>query len=76
MQVLQIFEDRFAPRIWSGSRAAILEANAAALDSLPAQFSDDLMRYVGQLKTQLLERAARWRRDETERDWDRDERFE
>jgi hypothetical protein len=61
---------------WSGSRAALMEANARLLDSLKSDVPSDLMPFATEAKTQLAEEVAQERQSETERDRARDERFE
>jgi hypothetical protein len=74
--VLAVFVKRFRPMAWSGSRAAVIEANARLLDSL----DDEIVRRLGstldELKDELAQEIESERRRETERDSDRDERFE
>ncbi|MNT69034.1 hypothetical protein D3C72_2073130 [compost metagenome] len=74
--VLAVFIERFRPMSWSGSRAAIMEANARLLDSLESNFPSSLMPYVFEAKAQLAQAVARERQQETEQDRARDERFE
>lgn len=74
--VLPVFIKRFRPMVWSGSRAAIMEANGQLLDSLQSQLPSSLMLFVAEAKAQLLHDIAREQRCETERDRARDERFE
>ncbi|NEU15144.1 hypothetical protein G3T14_24275 [Methylobacterium sp. BTF04] len=61
---------------WSGSRAALMEANARLLDSLEAQISTNLMPIVADAKAQLAQEIARERECESARDRARDETFE
>lgn len=61
---------------WSGSRAALMEANARLLDSLESDLPSDLVRFVTEAKAQLAGDVARERQWETEQDRARDERFE
>jgi hypothetical protein len=74
--VLAVFVERFRPGSWSGSRAAILEANACLLDSPGWHVPDDLLPFVAAARAQLARDVATERRWETERDRARDERFE
>jgi hypothetical protein len=74
--VLAVLVKRFRLMAWSGSRAAVIEANARLLDSL----NDEIVRRLGstldELKDELAQEIESERRRETERDSDRDERFE
>lgn len=74
--VLAAFVERFRPMSWSGSRAALIEANSRLLDSLEAETSANLMPVVTEAKTQLAREVARERERETAEDRTRDERFE
>jgi hypothetical protein len=74
--VLTVFVERFRPTSWSGSRAALLEANARLLDTLEAEVRGELVPFVVKAKDQLAREIASERQWETERDQDRDERFE
>lgn len=74
--VLAVFVERFRPMSWSGSRAALMEANARLLDSLEVGGSANLLQLAANAKAQLAREVARERERETERDRARDERFE
>ncbi|MCI0146673.1 hypothetical protein KNO81_12320 [Paraburkholderia sediminicola] len=74
--VLAVFVKRFRPTTWSGSRAALMEANAQLLDSLESDIPSGLMGFVIEAKAQLAQEVARARQRETEEDRARDERFE
>jgi hypothetical protein len=74
--VLAVLIQRFQPMIWSGSRAAVIEANAQLLDSLEAHILSGLTSFVTEAKAQLAREIARMRQEETEEDRARDERFE
>jgi hypothetical protein len=74
--VLAVLIERFRPMSWSGSRAALMEANARLLDSLESHVPSGLMSFVTEAKTQLAQEIARERQRETEQDRARDERFE
>lgn len=67
---------RFWPMSWSGSRAAILEANAKLLDQLPSYDDPAVIDFVAQEKELLAKAVEEVRRRETERGRDTDERFE
>ena len=74
--VLAIFVVRFRPNSWSGSRAALMEANARLLDSIEGEASSNLVQFVGEAKAQLAREVSEERESETARDRARDERFE
>jgi hypothetical protein len=74
--VLAVLVARFRPMSWSGSRAALMEANARLLDSLESHDSSDLSPFVAEVKAQLAQEIARERQRETNDDRERDERFE
>lgn len=74
--VLAVFIDRFRPRSWSGSRAALMEANAQLLDSLASDTPAELRSFVTESKEHLERDIAAERQWETEQDRTRDERFE
>lgn len=74
--VLAVFIDRFRPRSWSGSRAALMEANAQLLDSLASDIPAELRSFVAESKEHLERDIAVERQWETEQDRTRDERFE
>jgi len=73
--VLAVFIGRFRPSR-SGSRAALMEANARLLDSLEPHVPSGLMPFITEAKAQLAQEAARERQWETEHDRASDERFE
>jgi ubiquinone biosynthesis protein UbiJ len=74
--VLSVFIERFRPMSWSGSRAALMGANARLLDSLESDVASDLIPFVTEVKAQLAQEVAQERRWGTEQDRARDERFE
>jgi hypothetical protein len=74
--VLSVFVQRFRPTVWSGSLAALLEANARLLDVLPGDISTELRTAVAEAKARLATEIANTRRYEVEEDRERDERFE
>lgn len=74
--VLSVFIDRFRPMSWSGSRAAIIEANARLLDQLESLIPSNLMPFVSETKAQLTQEVVQRRQRETAQDQERDERFE
>lgn len=75
-RVLAVLIKRFAPMSWSGSRAALIEANARLLDSLDSDDLSGVMSFVTEAKAQLAQMVARERESETKHDQARDERFE
>jgi hypothetical protein len=76
LSVLAVFIKRFQPMSWSGSRAALMEANARLLDSPELHVPSGLMPCVSEAKAQLAQEVARERQREREWDQARDERFE
>ena len=74
--VLAVLIKQFRPMSWSGSRAALMEANARLLDSLESHVPSGVMPFVTEAKAQLAQEVARERQWETEHDRARDERFE
>jgi hypothetical protein len=73
--VLTTFIARFRPMSWSGSRAALMEANALLLDDIPPVIPS-LEPLAMAAKLQLAKEVATERQRETERDRINDERFE
>lgn len=65
-----------SPQSWSGSRAAIMEINATALDDVLDLFDADFQKSAKEAKTQLPAIIAEDREEETKRERTRDERFE
>jgi hypothetical protein len=74
--VLAVFVERFRPMSWSGSRAALMEANTRLLDDLEGLVPAKSMQFAVEAKEQLGQAIAEERRRETEEDRDHDERFE
>ena len=74
-KVLAAFIARFQPMSWSGSRAAIIEANSRLLDSIPSLLPS-LEPVVIAAKVQIAEAVSAERQRETARDRIDDERFE
>ncbi|MDB5621057.1 hypothetical protein [Tardiphaga sp.] len=74
--VLEKFVDRFSPRSWSGSRAAILESRFGLLDRFSGSDDPSIANFVEQIRPKLMEEATRMRKWEDEWDSRRDERFE
>ena len=75
-QVLSVFIKRFRPMSWSGSRAALMEANAQLLNQVDSLIPPHLATFVVEAKRKLAHDAAQERQWENERDKERDERFE
>ena len=73
--VLAAFIRRFRPRSWSGSGAAVIEANARLLDCLE-EVPEELTSFVAEARDKLARQIANERNLETETDRVRDERFE
>lgn len=74
--VLAVFVDRFRPMSWSGSRAALMEANARLLDSLGEETARNLELNVAEAKAKLTREIQEERALETAKDRAKDERFE
>jgi hypothetical protein len=74
--VLTVFVGRFRPRSWSGSRAALMEANLRLLESVGLYVPAELMSFVSETQSHLAKDVARERDAETKQDRARDERFE
>lgn len=74
--VLTVLLARFRPMHWSGSRAALMEANAQLLDHLESYVPSDVMPFITETKIELAREVASERQWETEKDRARDERFE
>jgi len=74
--LLKIFIKRFRPRMWSGSLATLMEANASLLDNLESHTLIDLAPFVTEAKAKLAQEIEEVRQWETKRDRVRDERFE
>lgn len=73
--VLRVFVERFAPTSWSGSRAALMEANGRLLDDLDEEISAENRAWLADARAQLAQAVAEER--QREREWARrDERFE
>lgn len=74
--VLAVFVKRFRPMSWTGSRAALIEANARLLDQVEGEVSGELISFVAEAKERLAREIETERRWEAEHDRARDERFE
>jgi hypothetical protein len=76
LAVLKHFVGRFSPTSWMGSRAAIVEARLPLLEQLDGIVGESISEFIREARTELVEDITRSRKWETERDSDRDERFE
>jgi hypothetical protein len=76
VEVLRGFVRRFSPMGWSGSRAAIIEANVKLLDELETYPDPAVVDFVAKEKIRLRGVIDYERRLETASDKERDERFE
>jgi hypothetical protein len=76
LAVLKNFVSRFSPTSWMGSRVAIVESRLPLLDQLGGAAGEPTLTFIRQARAELVEDIARSRKWETERDSDRDERFE
>jgi hypothetical protein len=74
--VMREFVARFRPRVWSGSRSAVLDANANLLDKFDTRGNLVLAAFIATQKDVLKEEARTELQFETERHKNRDERFE
>ncbi len=73
--VLAVFIERFRPRSWSGSRAAIMESNVNLFDDFEG-VPPTLEAFIKDSKDRLLQEIATQRQWELDYDRRRDERFE
>lgn len=76
LAVLKHFVGRFSPTSWMGSRAAIVESRLPLLDQLGELEDGSMSQFIRQARADLVEDIARSRKWETDRDSERDERFE
>jgi hypothetical protein len=76
IEVLKQLIKQFSPRSWTGSRVAIIEANATLLDELKEYPDSGIVKFVTQERTRLSLAVEHARRLETVMDRERDERFE
>jgi hypothetical protein len=76
LAVLKYFVGRFSPTSWMGSRAAIVESRLPLLDQLGELRDASTIEFIRQARAELVQDITRSRKWETERDSDRDERFE
>lgn len=74
--VLVVLIKRFRPMSWSGSRAALMDANARLLDSLEFLVPSDLMPFLTEAKAQLAQEIAGERQWEAGEDRARYQGFE
>jgi hypothetical protein len=65
-----------SPQTWSGSRAAIMEVHATALDDVVDLFDADFQTFARHVQARLLATIAMDRNEETKHERTRDERFE
>ncbi len=76
LAVLEVYIERFSPRSWSGSRAAIMESRVRLLDNLEHHSNPAIAARAVQKRPELQADVARTREWETMHDRERDERFE
>jgi hypothetical protein len=76
LAVLKQFVGRFSPTSWMGSRAAIVEARLSLFGQLDELVDVSISEFIREARAELVEDIARSRKWETERDSERDERFE
>ena len=74
--VLDVFIERFSPRMWSGSRAAIVESRLHLLDKFECHPNAAIAALVANKRPELQMEVARTREWETKHDRERDEKFE
>lgn len=74
--VLATFVERFEPRSWSGSRAAIIESRLPLLDQLEELGNPAIDSFIEKKRPEIVEIIRRTREWEDKQDSDRDERFE
>ncbi|EKS70395.1 MULTISPECIES: hypothetical protein [Caballeronia] len=75
-KVVAVFIERFRPTSWSGSYAAILEANSKLLESIDDLVPTDLIPFIVEAKAALTREIVDRRASETNEERARDERFE
>jgi hypothetical protein len=75
-QLIRQFIRQFSPMSWSRSRAAIVAANTKLLDELEAYPDTAVAKFVMEEKVRLSQCIEQEKRQETELDRARDERFE
>lgn len=76
LAILKNFISRFTPSSWIGSRAAIVESRLPLLDQLRELMDQSFFESIRDARAELVDEIARSRKWETERDSERDERFE
>ena len=76
IEVLKRFGQQFRPKMWSGSRAALIESNAKLLDQLVDYPDPAVATFIAQEKCCLAAEVDAERRFEAQLDRKRDERFE
>lgn len=67
VKILQVFIHRFAPTIWSGSRATLIELNSQLLDRLEPTFASKNSPVIESAKIQIAERVTVERMHESSR---------
>lgn len=75
-EILGIFIERFRPSTWSGSRAALMEANGQLLDIVHTIIPPSAHAFLARARARFLEEVNRERVAENAYDRGRDERFE
>ena len=76
LAVMAAFVRRLRPMSWSGSRSAILRANANLLNEFDVRGNVELAAFLAAQKLSLEDEAKQESTWETKRDRERDERFE
>jgi hypothetical protein len=74
--ILKIFVDRFYPKVFFGSQAAIIESRVVLIDQLIEEQNIDIHPLATNIRRKLEEDIARIRISENERDSQLDQRFE
>jgi hypothetical protein len=76
VSVLGVFIERFFPRMWSGSRAAIVESRLHLLDEFKSHPNAAIASLAAKKRPELQAEVTRMREWETKHDRERDEKFE
>ena len=76
LAVVQQFVRRFRPSMWSGSMVSILEGRQPLLEALKNHRDPMVAAFVTARIGDLKKEVEEWRKEETARDQQRDERFE
>ena len=74
--VIKVFVERFEPRSWSGSEAAVVESNARLLDDAELAGNANLKSCLQEARSALAKTINRMRANELNRDRDWHEPFE